>query len=86
MARGNGYNTAGTQFFICTGRASNLDGTFAAFGKVISGLDIIMQINEVEHDDSISAGGGVPIEDIVIKSMSVNTKGIDYPEPNKISK
>ena len=41
MARGNGYNTASCQFFICTGDATYLDGVYAAFGTVIEGMDVI---------------------------------------------
>ncbi len=81
MARTNDFDGAGSQFFICTGTASHLDGSYAAFGKVTKGMDIIMQINEVEHDNSIQAGGGVPVDDIIITSMTVDTKGISYGDP-----
>lgn len=87
MARSSAYDTAGSQFFICSDTNSTtqaLDGAYAAFGKVISGMDIIKAISEVAHDNSISAGGGKPLTTIVVTSISVDTKGIKYPPADKI--
>lgn len=87
MARSSSPDSAGSQFFICTGTnrsVSNLDGQYAAFGKVTGGLDIIKQIDAVDHDNSISAGGGVPYVDIIVTSIRVDTKGINYAEPDII--
>lgn len=87
MARSNDYNSAGSQFFICAGTnssVSNLDGSYAAFGKVISGLDIIKEISELEHDNSMSAGGGKPYKNVVVTSITVDTKGITYKPAEKI--
>ena len=88
MARAQGNDTAGSQFFICPATNSSvsaLDGIYAAFGKVTSGLDIIVKISNVAHDSSLSsAGGGKPIKDIVIKSITVDTKGIEYKAADKI--
>ena len=72
MARvGNDYNSASNQFFICYGTASNLDGEYAAFGKVINGMDVIDDFQNVERvlgsDNLISA----PVKPIVIEKAEV---------------
>jgi peptidyl-prolyl cis-trans isomerase B (cyclophilin B) len=61
-----------------TKEASQLDGNYAAFGKVISGLDVLEKIENVKTDSNDK-----PKEDVVIKSISVDTKGVTYKEPNK---
>ena len=78
MARAQDPNSAGSQFFIMTKEASQLDGNYAAFGKVISGLDVLEKIENVKTDSNDK-----PKEDVVIKSISVDTKGVTYKEPNK---
>ena len=78
MARAQDPNSAGSQFFIMTKEASQLDGNYAAFGKVISGLDVIDKIENVKTDSNDK-----PKEDVVIKSITVDTKGVTYKEPNK---
>lgn len=78
MARAEDPNSAGSQFFIMTNEASNLDGKYAAFGKVISGLDVLEKIENVKTNSNDK-----PKEDVVIKSITVDTKGIAYKEPNK---
>ena len=77
MARLQDPNSAGSQFFIMTKDASHLDGEYAAFGKVISGLDVLEKIENVKTSDD------KPKEDVVIKSIIVDTKGVTYKEPNK---
>ena len=77
MARLQDPNSAGSQFFIMTKDASHLDGEYAAFGKVISGLDVLEKIENVETSND------KPKEDVVIKSIIVDTKGVTYKEPNK---
>ena len=77
MARSQDPNSAGSQFFIMTKEASHLDGDYAAFGKVISGLDVLEKIENVKTSND------KPKEDVVIKSITVDTKGITYKEPNK---
>ena len=77
MARSEDPNSAGSQFFIMTKEASNLDGQYAAFGKVISGLDVLEKIENVKTSND------KPKEDVVIKSITVDTKGTTYKEPNK---
>ncbi|OON96262.1 MAG: peptidylprolyl isomerase [Epulopiscium sp. Nele67-Bin005] len=73
MARSSNNDSAGSQFFIVTGEASFLDGAYAGFGKVISGENIYKLINDVEVDISDK-----PLNDVVIESISVDTKGIQY--------
>lgn len=80
MARSSSYNSAGSQFFIMNSTASYLDGNYAAFGKVIEGLDIVYKISEVSTDSNDK-----PLEDIVIESIVIDTKGIEYEEPAKIN-
>lgn len=79
MARSQNHDSAGSQFFIVTGEASNLDGDYAGFGKVIKGMDIVKKIENVDVGMN-----DYPMEKIVIKSIKVDTKGINYDEPQKI--
>lgn len=79
MARSMAPDSAGSQFFIMTADTPSLDGNYAAFGKVTSGLDIIEEIGNVETDSSDK-----PIEDVVIESIRVETNGIDVPPVIKI--
>ncbi len=77
MARAMNPNSAGSQFFIMHQTSPHLDGQYAAFGKVTEGLDVVNAIAEVKtsfFDDS-------PKEKVVMKSVSVDTFGVDYPEP-----
>ena len=78
MARTQAPNSAGSQFFIMTKEASHLDGEYAAFGKVINGMDVVHEIENVK-----TGANDKPKEDVVIKSIKVDTKGIEYPEPDK---
>lgn len=61
------------QFFICDGAQSFLDGSYAAFGVVISGIDVVRDIADEDHDGSFepNPGGGKPITDIIINSISI---------------
>jgi len=81
MARSNDKNSAGSQFFIMHGDTPSLDGDYAAFGKVIEGMDVVDSIAQVEtgSDDR-------PKKDIKIKSISVDTFGVTYNEPVKYTK
>ncbi len=76
MARTPLPNSAGSQFFIMAADSPNLDGQYAAFGKVTSGLELIDQIQHVKTDVLDK-----PVKDVVIESLHVDTKGITYPEP-----
>ena len=79
MARSQSKNSAGSQFFIVTKDAPHLDGQYASFGKVINGMDIIHEIENVETD-----GNDKPIKNVIIESVKVDTKGVDYKEPDKM--
>ena len=78
MARAMHPDSAGSQFFIMHKTSPHLDGAYAAFGKVTEGLDVVDKIATVP-----TAYGDRPYEDQVIKSMTVDTQGVDYPEPEK---
>lgn len=80
MARSSSYDSAGSQFFIMTGTSTHLDGNYAAFGKVIEGLDIIYKIGSVETNSNDK-----PLEDVVIESITVDTKDVKYDDPIKIN-
>ncbi len=79
MARSMMPDSAGSQFFIMHKDAPHLDGAYAAFGKVIEGMDVVNRIAETPTDYSDR-----PLEDQVIKTVTVETFGVDYPEPEKI--
>ena len=79
MARSQNKDSAGSQFFIMTKDIPSLDGQYASFGKVISGMDIIHEIENVETD-----ANDKPVKDVVIESIKVDTKGEKYDEPEKI--
>lgn len=76
MARSMMPNSAGSQFFIMHETSPHLDGQYAAFGKITEGLDVIDKIATVATDYRDK-----PIEPQVIKSMEIDTLGVDYPEP-----
>ena len=79
MARSMMPNSAGSQFFIMHKTSPHLDGAYAAFGKITEGMDIVNKIAETPTDYSDR-----PLEDQRIKSMTVDTFGVDYPEPEKM--
>ena len=78
MARAMNPNSAGSQFFIMHKTSPHLDGAYAAFGKVIEGMDVVDRIatEDTDYRDR-------PLDDQVISSMTVETFGVDYPEPEK---
>ena len=78
MARSMMPNSAGSQFFIMHKDAPHLDGAYAAFGKVTEGMDVVNQIAETDTDYSDR-----PLDEQKIKSMTVDTFGTEYPEPEK---
>lgn len=78
MARANDPNSAGSQFFIMVADNAQLDGKYAAFGKVIKGMDTVDAIVNVPTD-----ANDKPTTDEVMKKVTVDTKGFDYPAPNK---
>src|SRR5574344_2031494 len=81
MARSTLPNSAGSQFFICLGSATSLDGKYAAFGKVIEGMDIIDKIANTEKVSDSNTGKLV--KNLTIKKALVNTKGVNYDDPIK---
>jgi len=76
MARTNDKNSQTSQFFIMHQDAPHLDNQYAAFGVVIKGIEIVDQIATQRKDFKDQ-----PYEDIVIESMTVDTKNITYPKP-----
>lgn len=78
MARAMNPNSAGSQFFIMHETSPHLDGDYAAFGKVIEGLENVNAIAEVRTDWSDR-----PLEDVVMKRVTVETFGEEYGEPEK---
>ena len=78
MARAMAPDSAGSQFFIMHKDSPHLDGSYAAFGKVTEGLDIVDKIAAVQTDYQDR-----PLKEQKIKSMTVETFGVDYPEPEK---
>lgn len=76
MARTNEPDSAGSQFFIMVEQASHLDGKYAGFGKVIDGMEVVEKIVAVERDSNDK-----PLENQVMKTVEVDTKGFDYPKP-----
>lgn len=76
MARSAMPNSAGSQFFIMHKTSPHLDGEYAAFGKVTEGMDIVDKIAETQVDYSDR-----PVIDQTIKTMTVDTFGVNYPEP-----
>ena len=79
MARAMDPDSAGSQFFIMHETSPHLDGSYAAFGKVINGLDVINTIADVRTD-----WNDRPMEDQMIKSGTVDTFGVEYDEPGTI--
>ncbi len=78
MARAMSPNSAGSQFFIMHKDAPHLDGAYAAFGKVIEGMDTVNAIADVRTDYNDR-----PLKEQKIKTVTVETFGQDYPEPKK---
>ena len=79
MARSSSPNSAGSQFFIMHQDAKHLDGQYAAFGKVTSGMDVVDAIAKTQTNRQDR-----PLTEQKIASITVDTKGETYPEPNKL--
>ena len=78
MARAQSPNSAGSQFFIMHADGEFLDGQYAAFGKVTSGMDVVDEIAATETNSQDR-----PLSEQKIKSITVDTQGETYPEPEK---
>ncbi|MDL2295818.1 peptidylprolyl isomerase [Lachnospiraceae bacterium OttesenSCG-928-E19] len=78
MARTMAPDSAGSQFFVMHQTSPHLDGAYAGFGKVTEGMDVVNKIAEVATNYS-----DAPLEPQVMKKVSVDTAGVDYPEPEK---
>ncbi|MBM7614461.1 peptidylprolyl isomerase [Alkaliphilus hydrothermalis] len=79
MARAQNPNSAGSQFFVMVANSPHLDGQYAAFGKVIEGIEEADRIVSVDRNHSDK-----PYEDQVMKEVTVETFGVEYPEPEKM--
>ena len=79
MARTMMPNSAGSQFFIMHAAAPHLDGEYAGFGKVIEGMDVVDEIVKARRDRNDK-----PYDDQRMAKVTVDTFGVDYPEPAKM--
>lgn len=79
MARAMNPDSAGSQFFIMHKDAPHLDGDYAAFGKIIEGMEVVDKIAQTDTDYSDR-----PMDDQRIASMTVETFGVIYPSPKKV--
>lgn len=78
MARAMAPDSAGSQFFIMHQNAAHLDGQYAAFGKVIEGMDVVDRVAAVKTD-----WYDKPREPQIMKKVTVETFGVEYPKPIK---
>lgn len=79
MARSMMPNSAGSQFFIMHETSPHLDGDYAAFGKITEGQENVDKIAMTQTDFSDR-----PLNPQVMKNVTVDTFGVDYPEPEKM--
>ena len=80
MARAMDPDSAGSQFFIMHKDAPHLDGSYAAFGKVIEGMDVVNRIADTPTDDQADR----PYENQVMETVTVECFGVEYPEPEHL--
>lgn len=79
MARSMHPDSAGSQFFVMHKTSPHLDGAYAAFGKVTTGMEVVNEIAETPTDY-----GDRPMTPQVMKSVTAETFGVDYPEPETL--
>lgn len=78
MARANHPNSGGSQFFIMHQDCPGLNGDYAAFGKLTEGMEVVNEIADMPTDYLDR-----PLEDVIIKKVTVDTFGVKYEEPEK---
>ena len=83
MARSQDKDSAGSQFFIMLDTASNLDGEYASFGKVIDGWDNVLNIEK--NEKVADSQSGKLRTNLRIKKVLIDLKGKEYPEVEKIT-
>lgn len=83
MARSSSYDSAGSQFFIMLGTATHLDGQYAAFGKVIDGMDNVRYI--AANETIANTQSGKLVNNLTIKKAVVDLKGKTYQEVEKVT-
>lgn len=86
MARATKPDTAGSQFFIMHADYTGLDGQYAAFGKLIEGYETLDAIAATPVTYNLWGEKSVPLVDVVMESVRVETFGVDYGEPEKLAK
>lgn len=79
MARAMDPDSAGSQFFIMHKTSPHLDGSYAAFGKITEGMDVVNKIAETRTDYTDR-----PLEEQRMATVTVETFGVEYPEPEKL--
>jgi len=79
MARAMSPDSAGSQFFIMHKESPHLDGEYAAFGKIIDGMDVVDKIADTKTDFRDK-----PVKDVRLKKVTVETFGETYPEPERV--
>jgi peptidyl-prolyl cis-trans isomerase B (cyclophilin B) len=79
MARAMSPNSAGSQFFIMHDDSSHLDGQYAGFGNVVSGIEIVDKIAKVK-----TGANDRPVEEQKIKTVTIDLNGYEFKEPVKI--
>ncbi len=80
MARSMNPDSAGSQFFIMHMDAPHLDGAYAAFGKIVEGMDTVNKIAETPTDGYNDR----PLEEQIMETVTVETFGVEYPEPEMV--
>lgn len=80
MARASDPNSAGSQFFIMHLNAPHLDGDYAAFGRVTAGMNVVDAIADLDTDYNDR-----PVEAQKMEKVTVETYGVEYPKPEKVS-
>ncbi len=81
MARSSHPDSAGSQFFIMVGDAPHLDGQYAGFGCVTEGMDEVQRIAHVK-----TSWGDKPVSDEIMKNVTVETFGVEYAQPETLSR